>query len=109
MGARAERVARNETLFREVNDRIKQVNVGLATVEESDFLCECGDEACTEPISLTMSEYEAVRADPTHFAVVPVHVVPDIEKVISTNRRYAVVAKIEPDAVRVAVSEDPRS
>ena len=109
MGAWEERVARNETLFREVNERIKQVNVGLATVEESDFLCECGDEACTEPISLTMSEYEAVRADPTHFAVVPGHVVPDIETVISTGRRYAVVAKTEPDAVRVAVSEDPRS
>ena len=80
-GAREERVARNETLFREVNERIKQVNVGLATIEATDFLCECGDESCTEPISLTMNEYEAVRAEPTHFAVVRGHVVPDIERV----------------------------
>jgi hypothetical protein len=109
MGAREERVARNESLFREVNERIKQVNIGLATVEKSDFLCECGDEACTEPISLTMSEYEAVRADPTHFAVVPGHVAADIEHVISGNERYAVVAKTEPDAVQAAVAEDPRT
>jgi len=109
MGAREERVARNETLFREVNERIKQVNVGLATVEATDFLCECGDEGCTAPISLTMAEYEAVRAEPTHFAVVPGHVLPDIEQVVAGNNRYSVVAKTDPDAVKVAVAEDPRS
>ena len=109
MGAREERVARNETLFREVNERIKQVNVGLATVEATDYLCECGDEGCTDPISLTMAEYEAVRAEPTHFAVVSGHVVPDIEQVIASTNRYSVVAKTAPDAVKVVVAEDPRS
>lgn len=109
MGAREERVARNETLFREVNERIKQVNVGLATVEATDYLCECGDEGCTDPISLTMSEYEAVRAEPTHFAVVAGHVVPDIEQVVASTNRYSVVAKTAPDAVKVVVAEDPRS
>ncbi len=109
MGAREERVARNETLFREVNERIKQVNVGLATVEATDYLCECGDEGCTDPISLTMSEYEAVRAEPTHFAVVSGHVVPDIEQVVASTNRYSVVAKTAPDAVKVVVAEDPRS
>lgn len=109
MGAREERVARNETLFREVNERIKQVNVGLATVEATDYLCECGDEGCTDPISLTMAEYEAVRAEPTHFAVVSGHVVPDIEQVVASTNRYSVVAKTDPDAVKVVVAEDPRS
>ena len=108
MGAREERVARNESLFREVNERIKQVNIGLATIEATDFLCECGDEGCTQPISLTMSEYDAVRADPTHFAIVAGHLVPDIEHVILSTERYAVVAKTDPDAVKVAVTEDPR-
>lgn len=109
MGAREERVARNETLFREVNERIKQVNVGVATIEATDFLCECGDESCTEPISLSLGEYEAVRAEPTHFAIVPGHAVPDIEHVVARNERYAVVVKTDPDAVEVAVAEDPRS
>jgi hypothetical protein len=109
VGAREERVARNETLFREVNERIKQVNVGLATVEATDFLCECGDESCTQPISLTMAEYEAVRAEPTHFAVVTGHVVPDVERVLASNERYVVVEKVDPDAVRIVEAEDPRS
>ncbi|MGH3044064.1 MAG: hypothetical protein ACRDM2_04995 [Gaiellaceae bacterium] len=109
MGAREERVARNEALFREVNERIKQVNAGLATVEATDYLCECGDEGCTDPISLTMAEYEAVRAEPTHFAVVSGHVVPDIEQVVASTNRYSIVAKTDPDAVKVVVAEDPRS
>ena len=109
MGAREERVARNETLFREVNERIKQVNVALATAEATDFLCECGDEACTLPISLTMTEYEAVRAEATHFAVVSGHVAPDIEVVVAQNDRYMVVAKTDPDAARIVEAEDPRS
>jgi hypothetical protein len=109
VGAREERIARNETLFREVNERIKQVNVGLATINATDFLCECGDESCTLPISLTMAEYEAVRAEATHFAIVPGHVVPDIEQVIAENDRYAIVAKTDPDAARVAEDDDPRA
>lgn len=110
MGVREERVARNETLFREVNERIKQVNASLAsTAEATDYLCECGDESCTLPVSLTMIEYEAVRSEPTHFAVVPGHVVPDIERVLTSNTRYAVVAKTVPEAARIAEDEDPRS
>jgi hypothetical protein len=109
VGAREERVARNEALFREVNERIKQVNVGLATAEATDFLCECGDESCTQPITLTVGEYEAVRAEPTQFAVVAGHVIPDVEEVVMSNERYAVVAKTAPEAARIAEAEDPRS
>jgi hypothetical protein len=110
VGAREERVARNETLFREVNERIKQVNVALAaTADLTDFLCECADESCTQPISLTLAEYESVRADGTHFAVVTGHTLPDVERVIASNKRYAVVAKTDPDAVRIVEAEDPRT
>ena len=34
---------------------------------------------------------------------------PDIEQVVARTNRYAVVAKTDPDAVKVAVAEDPRS
>ena len=33
------------------------------------YLCECSDRRCTEPIGLTGSEYEAVRAVPVRFAM----------------------------------------
>ena len=67
MGDREERQGRNEALFREVNERIKEV----ATDGSAEFLCECGNEECTRPILMRLDEYEAVRADPLQFAVAP--------------------------------------
>jgi hypothetical protein len=107
--SREERVARNEALFREVNERINDVNEDAPAGAESDYVCECGDPACTDPVSLTLVEYEEVRSDPTHFAVLPGHVVPDVEVVVARNDRFAVVRKNEPQAARIAMREDPRS
>lgn len=107
--SRQERVARNEALFREVNEQIKQVNEDTPAGSVADFVCECGDPGCTDPVSLTLAEYEEVRRDATHFAVLPGHVVPDVEVVIAQNDRFAVVKKNDPQAARIAVREDPRS
>ncbi|MGH3007519.1 MAG: hypothetical protein ACRDOS_16725 [Gaiellaceae bacterium] len=109
MDSRQQRVAKNEALFREVNERIKEVNEPLAPEEPSDYLCECGSQDCTDPMSLTRSEYEEVRKEATHFAVVPGHVVPDVEHVLVRNDRFAVVEKSSPAAARIAVERDPRS
>jgi hypothetical protein len=106
---REQRVAKNEALFREVNERIKEVNEPLALEEPSDYLCECGSRDCTEPIALTRAEYERVRSEPTHFAVASGHVVPDVENVVAENDRYVVVEKSAPAAARIAIERDPRS
>lgn len=109
MDSRQQRVAKNETLFRDVNERIKEVNEPLASEEPSDYLCECGSQECTEPISLTRAEYERVRSEPTHFAVVSGHVVPDVEEVVAESDSYVVVAKRASTAARIAIERDPRS
>ena len=109
MDARTRRIAGNETIFREVNERIKDVNLGFAADEPADFLCECGRADCTQPVGLTLAEYEEVRRDPTHFAVAPGHEFPDIERVLSQNERFGVVEKVAPAAAEVAVERDPRS
>jgi hypothetical protein len=107
--SREERVARNETLFREVNERIKDVSDGDDTVSTTEFLCECGDPECIEPVSMTLVEYEEVRRNPKHFAIVPGHADPEVEVVVARNERFAVVEKTDPGAARIAVREDPRS
>jgi hypothetical protein len=107
--SREERIARNEALFREVNEQIKQVNDDAPAGSATAFVCECGDPECTSPVSLTLVEYEEVRSDPTHFAVLPGHFVPDVEVVVARNDRFAVVRKNEPQAARIAVRENPRS
>lgn len=103
-------MARNETLFREVNERIEEVNEAFGLDDGPvDFLCECGDDACTAPINLTLREYEDLRSEPTHFAVVPGHEIAGVERVVARNERYAVVEKLAGPAARVAEQHDPRS
>ena len=45
--------------------------------------------------------------DATHFAVLPGHVDPEIERCVAQNERFAVVAKTAPQAARIAEREDP--
>ena len=67
MGEREKRLARNETLFREVNERVAEIAPdfleSVTRDEAVQFVCECWRSERTEPISLTLVEYEAIRAD----------------------------------------------
>ena len=112
MGAREERLAANETLFRDVNERVADVAEEFVEVESTDpveFTCECGRATCTKQIALTLVEYEALRTVSTHFAVVPGHEQPEIERVVERHPNYLVVEKQEEDAEQVAHETDPRT
>jgi hypothetical protein len=106
--SRDERLARNESLFREVNERISEVNAAFDVDGRADYLCECGRPNCTEAISLTHGEYERVRAVPTHFLVKPGHEDPSVERVVQQNDGYFVVEKLG-EAADEAAAFDPRS
>jgi hypothetical protein len=106
---RQQRVAKNEALFRQVNERIEDVNESLGAKEPADFLCECGDEDCTAPVTLTLAKYEQLRSNPTHFVITPGHEVVDVERVIEQSEHFAVVEKFSGEAERIAVETDPRS
>src|SRR5688572_19296906 len=93
---REQRAAKNQSLFREVNERIEGINESISSsYPTNEFVCECADESCTEPIALTTEEYEALRQQPNRFAVLAnqVHVWPDVERVVHKNERYWVVEK----------------
>lgn len=104
---RSDRLARNEALFRSVNERVEEV-VQPGKNEEIDFLCECGDGECVEKISLTRVEYKGVRTDADQFAVAPGHEIPDIEDVVTRNDRFLVIRK-HPGESAIARETDPRS
>jgi len=102
-----ERAAKNQSLFREVNERIEGLPNRPPTIFEV-FICECCLDGCSETMSLTIEEYEAVRAHPDLFAVLPGHVDWQVERVRdSADGRYEVVQKIE-RAAEVAQHLDPR-
>jgi hypothetical protein len=102
-----ERIAQNEALFREVNERVREVHAGERE-ERISFLCECGLEECTETISLSFAEYEDVRSDPTQFAVAPGHEIGDVEAPIRRGDGFVLVRK-HPTEATIAVETDPRS
>jgi hypothetical protein len=105
------RLARNEALYREVNERIAELAEEFSEGEVRNpvgFVCECAAADCAEPIELTLAEYEAIRAEPTRFAVVPGHERLEIERVVERHAAYLVVEKREEDAAEVARETDPR-
>jgi hypothetical protein len=104
---RKHQIARNEALFREVNERVQEVSEDRATLT-TDFVCECGDTSCTDSIPLRDEEYEHIRADPLLFAVVPGHEILDVEEVVAEKQRFNVVRKHVAEA-ELARDTDPRS
>ncbi len=88
-----ERIARNEAIFRDANERIVERVDALGLSGQTVYLCECGDERCSHALTLTREEYESVRADPTRFVVAPGHAMPWAERVIEETERFAVVEK----------------
>ena len=54
MDASDERRARNELLFREVNERVEEINERLDGETHDSlmvFVCECGNTACNEHLT----------------------------------------------------------
>jgi hypothetical protein len=63
---------------------------------EMVFHCECDDGECLETISLSTEEYERVHSKTKYFVVVPLHVRPDLEEVVTRFSTYVLVGKFFP-------------
>ena len=88
------RAARNESLFRAVNEKLETVNEAFERMTETfTIACECADVTCVEMIDIRPDEYDAVRAEPRHFVVRPGHIYLDVERVVRETNGYVVVEK----------------
>ena len=105
---REERLAKNEALFRLLNENI----VGLASTLRGDdhyeFICECATRGCFERLRLTLREYEAIREDGSHFVLAPGHEDIEVEQVIANGGEFVVVEK-DGVAGLLAEAENPRA
>jgi hypothetical protein len=90
-----ERLARNQALFREVNERINEIS---AENDKIEFLCECSDTSCIDKLELRASEYLQVRDNPLRFVIRQGHEIEAIERVIAEDGGYVVVEKHEAEA-----------
>jgi hypothetical protein len=109
MHDREARLAHNESLFRRANERIsahaeQRSEVGPGT--PIGFYCECANANCTERVTMTELEYEALRSDPTHFAVIDGHECLELERVVERTTDHVVVEKTG-EAAHNAIAEQP--
>lgn len=104
-----ERAARNEALFREVNEEVQTLadRHGDPARDELGVICECSNDACRERLQLSVEAYEAVRSDPRRFIVAPGHE-GEFEHVVARRPGYTIVEK-DGTAGRIAEQTDPRS
>ena len=98
-----ERLAKNESLFRTLNENISDLASKLAGREPFEFICECATSGCFERLWLTLAEYEQIRQDGTHFLLADGHEDIEVEQVIAHHPTYVVVEK---DGVAGLVAED---
>ena len=102
------RIARTESLFRNVNERIAE-SAQRTESEEAAFVCECADPLCTEQVEAPLEVYEDVHSDGTQFVLVPGHEDERIEQVVRERRRCSIVRKVHRVVAAHVRRLDPRA
>jgi hypothetical protein len=97
------RLAQNEHVCREVNEKVNEVAQAQGSDSHSFVLvCECSDIRCAERVLITLLEYEQIRAEPARFVVKKHHGIPEIEHVVETVPGHVVIEK-PGEAGRIAI------
>lgn len=103
---RYEKAAQNQSLFREVNERIEEL-AEQGPLGSMDIICECSDLNCAETIQIEHDEYNAIREHPNRFPIRAGHESHDVERVVDRHASYTVVEKLNSGRA-VAEALDPR-
>jgi hypothetical protein len=107
MGQHEVEMAKTEAVFREVNERINETAQRFDS-DDATFVCECADPDCAARVDASLTEYESVRAESTHFLLCDGHEVPSIERIVRRRPGYAVVEKFHAAVGRIVRQTDPR-
>jgi hypothetical protein len=97
-GLSAERIGRNDAIFRKANEGIKEAAEGLHFDRPVPFVCECADPMCREFVQMGLDEYGEIRKDARLFLNVPGHEASaqGWGQVVERHDGYVVVQKIGP-------------
>jgi hypothetical protein len=89
-----QRAARNEALFREVNENIARLEEATSgSVPPPAFICECASDRCVDHVPVDEDTYRRVREHPRRFIVLPEHVDETLESVAERHAGYVIVEK----------------
>ena len=81
---------RRSTLFREVNERIRELAVRWEEPGLAGFFCECARPGCSEVLDLTVAHYDALRTGGSGFIVVRGHEVATTDQPVAPAPSRAV-------------------
>lgn len=103
-----QRVARNEALFREVNEAIAELEERLGAVATAPvFVCECANPDCHEQLpDVDLAVYERTRANPRRFFVAPGHQNEEFEQVVERHPNFLIVEKTGGAGAAAAAEEE---
>src|SRR5690348_10820211 len=90
----SERAARNEEVFRGVNEQIEEGVERHDVVGPVQFHCECDRESCFERLELDAAQYRKILEQRYVFVVAPGHDDARVERVVEANEGYLLVEKI---------------
>jgi hypothetical protein len=94
MSRSADRAAKNEELFREVNRNIARLEERFGHTPTLELICECDGAGCHDGLEIDSAAYAETRSNPLRFFVLPGHEDPQIEQVVIRTRNYLVVEKV---------------
>jgi len=87
-----DRSAVNKRLYREVNARIRDVADTDVAGEPLEFLCECGNPACTETLELPLAVFDEVTAEPGRIILAAQHRASlEESEILAQNDGYLIV------------------
>jgi hypothetical protein len=90
----AERAARTEEVFRNVNEHIEKAADRHGRDVPLRFHCECGQASCFETIDLMPDSYERGSATRYRFIVLDGHEEREIERIVEQHDGWLVVEKL---------------
>lgn len=110
MDERGKRVGKNEVVFREINERLRELGESFSIVSDTtEFVCECANSNCTARVRMSLVAYEEIRSDPKRFFVIKGHEELEYEKLVGETERYLIVEKLPGGPAGMAIRDDPRA
>jgi len=83
-----------QMLFRQVNERVRDLNTDLGpSARIADFVCECRDPECSERLTLSLEQFDAIRSHPNRHVVRSDHLEPAYEHTVDLQRGFSVVER----------------
>ena len=105
MSRSADRAAKNEELFREVNSNIAKLESLFGHERTLELICECERVQCHDGLEVELTAYADARSSALRFFVLPGHENPEIEKVVLRAPKYLVVEKVG-EAARTILDDE---